>query len=82
MTPAEPPEGGGRDAWNVMLLECFIGRAPTDLMSAYLVHFALSSSPFLLARYLQAALSYEFEGPGVCVSVCVCACVRVHITCA
>ena len=59
-----PPGGGVRDALDFTLLECFLGRAPTDLFSAYLAHFAVSSSPFLLARYFQTALSYQFEGPG------------------
>jgi len=65
-TRRPPPRGmgGGRDALDFTLLECFLGRAPTDLFSAYLAHFAVSSSPFLLARYFQTAVSYQFEGPG------------------
>ena len=54
-------EGAGLD---VNMLECFLGRAATDLMSGYLVHWAVSASPELLPRRLRAGVSYELIGPG------------------
>eukprot|EP00960_Hanusia_phi_P078170 768790-Hanusia_phi.AAC.4 len=42
-------------------LTCFLGKAPTDLKSAFLVHLALSSVPSLLLHSFQTAISYEFE---------------------